>query len=90
MVGSGIGGDSVADIRVTATATFRFGDVRETREKKTETPPRKEVEEKKPPEEIKKKEDRDFLIRAMEGYKVLGFCEGVSFVIGQLEKEIEG
>jgi len=43
-VGSGIGGDSAADLRVTATATFRFGETKAVKEEKKEI---KETEKKK-------------------------------------------
>jgi len=43
-VGSGIGGDSAADLRITATATFRFGEAEAVKEEKKEI---KETEKKK-------------------------------------------
>jgi hypothetical protein len=54
--GTGLGGDSVADLRITATATFRFGDPGAPKKKKKAVEPEKAVEEKKPPKEIVEKE----------------------------------
>jgi hypothetical protein len=77
-VGTGLGGDSVADMRVTTTVTFRFGEVGALKKEVREVPEAVQKEETGTREEIEPEPPKPEAAPAYSGPVVVMIAEGVT------------